>query len=214
MTRARIGVVLAGGLASRMDGDKAGARLGGRSLLEGALSLVDAAGLSARVCARATTTLPPVPSLQPGAIWREPASDAAPGASAHPLAGIAHAAREAREPIVALPVDLPLLPPTALAALAAQPLPLAVVGVDGRPAALVVRVDPSFAPALAEAAAAGAPALRTLVALGAAVLDLTDLAPGIDVHRALTNVNDAGDLRAARLLIDQPRPRGATPSDR
>ncbi len=201
MSAARIGVVLAGGRATRMGGDKAGAMLGDRTLLAHAIGIVRAAGLQARVCARADTVLPAVDGLTEAHVWREPRSGHAP-ADAHPLRGVAHAARTAGEPIVVLPLDLPLLPPAVLTALAVQHAPLAVVGEAGRPAALIARVDWSHADALDEAADTGAPALRTLLAMGAAVRELTDLAPGLEATLALKNVNDASDLEAARVALD------------
>ena len=201
MTAARIGVVLAGGRATRMDGDKAGATLGGRPLLAWALETVAVAGLSPRVCARAATRLPTIEGLDNDAIWREPVPSASEAAiSTHPLAGVAHAVRQAGEPIVALPVDLPLLPAAVLSALAARPEPLAVIGVGGRPAGLVAKVGPEQMEALAAAAAEGAPALRTLLALGAVVVELDALAPGTDTERALTNVNSPEDLQAIARL--------------
>ena len=203
MNRARIGVVLAGGLATRMGGDKAGAQLGGQTLLANAVATVTAAGLTPRVCARASTALPPVPGLRDSAIWREPAPAPGHEGDAHPLAGLAYAAAQAGEPIVALPVDLPMLPPAVLTQLASQHTPLAVLGIGGKPAALVARVDPTHAALLAAAAGAGAPALRTLVALGAAVIDLADLAPGADPGQALANVNRPEDLAGLR---PAPRP--------
>lgn len=202
MTSARIGVVLAGGLATRMGGDKAGAMLGGRTLLEHAVAIVRAAGLEPRVCARADTALPTLDELAPGAIWREPPGGTQPG-DAHPLAGLAHAARVAGEPIVAMPVDLPLLPPAALAGLAASPRQLAVLGTGGRPVALVARLGPEHADPLTEAAASSAPALRTLLALHCAVIDLAALVPAADPGHALLNVNSPADLRIVAALYGQ-----------
>lgn len=199
MSAARIGVVLAGGHATRMGGDKAGAVLGGVSLLERALATLTGASLAPRVCARAATTLPACGAP----IWREPAGD-----DAHPLAGLAWALALAEAPIVAMPVDLPLLPSAALRALAARPEPLVVVGAHGRPAALVVRAAPHHARALGMAAQSGAPAMRTLLALGAVVVDLAVLAPGASKD-ALLNVNDAADLARAETLL----PRNAAGED-
>lgn len=191
MSTARIGVVLAGGRATRMGGDKAGALLGGVSLLERAVSTMAAAGLTPRVCARAATALPACGAP----IWREPASD-----DAHPLAGLAWALALAEAPIVTMPVDLPIFPSAALRALAARPEPLVVVGARGRPAALVVRAAPEHAQALGMAAQSSAPAMRTLLALGAVVVDLAVLAPDVSDH-VLLNVNDAADLARAETLL-------------
>jgi molybdopterin-guanine dinucleotide biosynthesis protein A len=189
MTRA-VGVILAGGRARRLDGDKAGALLGEQTLLAHAVELVRAAGLEPVVCARADTELPPVNAT----VWREPG-----GGDAHPLAGLAWALEQASGPVVALPVDLPLLPPEVLTALAERREPLAVLAQDGRPTALVVRAGPEHAAALADAARAGAPALRTLVALGAALIELTELTE-LPPGQALLNVNDAADLARAEEL--------------
>lgn len=195
--------MLAGGRATRMGGDKAGAVLGGRTLLERAVDIVRAAGLEPRVCARASTVLPHVAGLEAAAIWREPSATGRRDDDPHPLAGVAYAARTAGAPIVVVPVDLPLLPPDVLRALAAWPAtaPATIIGVDGRPAALVARISPSLAAPLAQAARHHAPALRSLVSLGAQVTDLADLAPAVDATRALTNVNDPGDLAAVERLL-------------
>lgn len=207
---ARIGVVLAGGLATRMGGGKPNARLGDRTLLARAAGTVRAAELGPRICARETTWLPAVDAE----VWREPVHGVtpidggltpAPSSQAHPLAGLAYALRRAGEPIVALPVDLPFLPPAVLGALANRRESLVVLATGGRPAALVLRADPVHAAALTEAAAAGAPAMRTLLELGAALVELQSVAPEAPSH-ALFNVNDAADLVEAHRLLLEPRP--------
>lgn len=200
MIDAQIGVVLAGGRATRMGGDKAGAILAGQTLLARAVNAARAAGLEVRVCARADTVLPPISGLAPSATWREPTRGDG-TSDAHPLAGVAHALREAGEPIVVLPVDLPLLPPSVLSTLASHPARLTVVSREGRPAALVGRFDPAAADELSAAAAAGAPALRTLVELGAALVELAELLPAEAAARALTNVNGPDDLLAVEQLL-------------
>lgn len=203
--RARIGVVLAGGRATRMGGDKAGALLGGRSLLEHAVELVVTAGLESRVCARDSTLLPPLATVSADDVWREPGADGDVDdpRSAHPLAGVAHALERAGEPVVVLPVDLPLLPAAVLRGLAMHPAPSVVLARDGRPAALVAKLDPSVAPTLAAAALAGAPALRTLLDAGAALVELASLVPvdRSEAEHALTNVNDAADLAAVAAVL-------------
>lgn len=178
--RVRTGVVLAGGASRRFPGGKAGQLLEGKTLLARAVHAVRAAGLSPVVSARAATELPATGAER----WDEPAT-----APQHPLSGIAYALERAGAPIVVLPVDLPLLPPAVLYALASAPAPGALVGLGGAPAALVMAVDPSLAPALHAAAQAGAPALRTLAGLGVPIIELATLAPGAD-PAALTNVND------------------------
>lgn len=193
-------MVLAGGRATRMQGNKAGAVLGGRTLLDRAIALVRAAGLEPRICVREGTVLPTSAELLADAVWREPAAGETAG-DAHPLAGLAHAAATANEPIVALPVDLPLLPSEVLRGLATHPAAASVIGVNGRPAALVARVDASCVAALKAAAAEGAPALRSLVDLGAQVVEFAELAPTAEVGRSLTNVNGPADLAAVERLL-------------
>jgi molybdopterin-guanine dinucleotide biosynthesis protein A len=193
---AKEGVVLAGGDGSRLGGNKASARLAGRSLLEHAVDRVRAAGLEPRACAREQSTVPAVDVV----IWREPSP--APGQRAHPLAGIAYALARASGPIVVLPVDLPFLPSAVLSGLATHPAPLALLAVDGRPASLVLRAEPGHASALEQAASEGAPSMRTLLRLGAQLVELGDLAPDAP-SSALFNVNDADDLaRAERRFAD------------
>ncbi len=174
-----------------MPGGKAGAQLDGRPLLAHAIDTARTAGLEPVVSTRADAVLPPtaVP------VWPEPH----PSGPAHPLHGIAAALDAAGEPIVVFPVDLPFLPPAALGALAASGSD-AVLASAGRPAALVARLSPALAPALREAAASGAPALRTFVALGAELLDLADAAPAAPPH-ALLNVNDPAALAEAERLL-------------
>lgn len=188
-----------------MAGGKPAAKLDGRSLLAHAVGAVRHAGLEPRVCAREATWLPSVDVEE----WREPSHvvtpigagpEIEPPTAAHPLSGLAHALRRAGEPIVALPVDLPFLPPAVLSALAVRTEPLVVLAQDGHPAALVVRADPVHATALGAAAEQGAPAMKTLVALGAVLVELRDLAPHAAPH-ALFNVNDAADLVEAHRLL-------------
>lgn len=181
-----------------MPGGKPGALLGGRTLLDRAVATVRAAGLTPVVCARAATPLPEVDAEH----WVEELADDAPR---HPLSGIAWALEHARAPIVVLPVDLPFLPPAALRALVGASAPGALLGDEGRPAALVAQLEPRLAPALWAAAHAGAPALRTLVDLGVGLVDLAALPGGPPDSSALLNVNDPSALAAAeRILRGRP----------
>jgi molybdenum cofactor guanylyltransferase len=193
--RAALGIILAGGASSRFPGGKAGATLGSSTLLAHAVRLVRAARLEPVVCAREGTVLPEASA----AIWREPAADAAP----HPLRGIGWAVERAGAPMVFLPVDLPLLTPAVLRGLATAP-GSALVGRAGRPAALVGRIEPDLAQALAHAAETDAPALRTLVGLGASVVDLDALDPGAGPH-ALVNVNDPESLAQVQAMLGPGR---------
>lgn len=200
---AQIGVILAGGASRRLPGGKPAALLAGRPLLGHAVDLVRAAGLAPVVCARASTELPPVDAPT----WTEP--EAGPDHAPHPLAGVTFALERAAVPIVVVPVDLPFLPAPVLAALAGAPAPGAVLGVQGRPAALVAGLSPTLAPELRAAAMAGAPALRTLLSLGVQVVDL-DAITRAEPSTALMNVNDPAALAAAEAIAGREPPTGLT----
>ncbi len=185
---ARFGVILAGGASQRMPGGKPRARLGGRTLLAHAITIVEEAGLEPVVCTRPEVLLPP----HAARVLIEPAVDA----TAHPLRGVAHALEQVGAPIVVLPVDLPFVPPAALRALAERREPSAVVAIDGRPAALVARISPTLAPRLREAAEEGAGVLRTLAGAGAALIDAHDVQIS-EPERELANLNTPAELAAA-----------------
>jgi molybdopterin-guanine dinucleotide biosynthesis protein A len=107
---AATGVVLAGGLGSRMGGgSKPAALLDGRPLLD---RPVEALGvlceLVAVVCKRHTE----LPVLAPGVVrWDEPDEPR------HPLTGIVHALERAGEPVVVCGADMPFVEPGTLRAL-------------------------------------------------------------------------------------------------
>lgn len=178
-------VILAGGASTRLPTGKPGAALWGSTLLELAVETVRLAALTPIACARPQTELP----VTAAEVWREPAT----GRPPHPLAAIAWCLERGGEPLVFLPVDLPLLAPDVLRAVAdaSGESGLAVLARGGRPAALIVRATPEHAPALAQAAAAGAPVLRTLIELGAGTIDCPLPLDGRD---PLTNVNTPQDL--------------------
>ena len=103
-------VILAGGLGSRIGGNKALVQLRGRPLIAYPLQAAKEAGLEAAVVAKRTTTLPPldVPIILE------------PDDPTHPLLGII-TALEHFPAVLAIPCDMPLLDPRQLAALAAFP---------------------------------------------------------------------------------------------
>ena len=111
--------ILAGGLGSRIGGDKALVQLGGRPLITYPLAAAQAAGLDAVIVAKRHTKLPPldVPVLLE------------PDAPTHPLLGVI-TALEQLPAVVALPCDMPFVRPADLAALAATPDDLATLWPD------------------------------------------------------------------------------------
>jgi molybdenum cofactor guanylyltransferase len=171
--------VLAGGAGRRMDGSKPLASLGGRPLIAWPLAAAAAAGLDAVVVAKADTELPALDVE----VWLEP------DAPRHPLLGIVTALERAGGPVIATGCDQPWLPPALLGALAAASGP-AAPAVDGAPAPLPARYEPSALPALRTALAAEAPLRRTVAGLGPELLELPD--PGV-----LAGVNTPAELAAA-----------------
>ena len=161
-----------------MGGDKAGALLGGRPLIAWVLDALAAAGIDQRVVvAKADTALPEldVPA------WREPAEPR------HPLAGVAHVlARAPGEDLVTVPVDLPLVRPATLRALAAA---------EG---CAMVRGQPLLA---------RFPAGTAISVSGRATDAVLALEPQVIEADDLLNVNTPADLRAAeaRLRADRAR---------
>ena len=112
-------VILAGGLGSRIGGDKALAQLRGRPLIAYPLQAAKEAGLEAAVVAKRTTTLPPldVPIILE------------PDEPTHPLLGII-TALEHYPAVLAVPCDMPLLDPATLAELALAPGDVATLWSD------------------------------------------------------------------------------------
>jgi molybdenum cofactor guanylyltransferase len=108
--------VLAGGLGSRIGGDKAVVALGGRALIEYPLAAASDAGLDAVVVAKRATRLPrlEVPVLLE------------PDEPSHPLLGII-TALERRPTVIALPCDMPFVRPEQLEALGAIDAELATL---------------------------------------------------------------------------------------
>src|SRR3954447_20225099 len=105
------GVVLAGGVGSRMGGAKATALLAGRPLVAWALDALRDAGFERRaIVAKRDTALPALDVP----VWIEPDEPR------HPLAGVAYALERAgADDVVTVPVDLPLVAPEVLRALGA-----------------------------------------------------------------------------------------------
>jgi molybdopterin-guanine dinucleotide biosynthesis protein A len=195
MTGAPIGAVLAGGGGRRLGGDKACVQLAGRPLLWYPGQALQAVLEDVAVVAKPGTCLPQVDGL---AVWREPPEPS------HPLAGIVHALRRgAGRPVVVCAVDLPLVSPDlvrALARAASGGAPAVVPRAGGRLQPLLARYEPAALGRLGARGLAGplvdAPLTDVVRALEPRIVELAD-------SRAFFNVNTPDDLREAERLLAQ-----------
>lgn len=95
MTKAFVGVVLAGGKSSRMGKDKALLEYGGRSLIKRAERLLNDAGASRVLISRNDTSNPKyLPDIYP---------------NCGPMSGLHAAMMETKLPLLIVPVDMPML---------------------------------------------------------------------------------------------------------
>jgi molybdopterin-guanine dinucleotide biosynthesis protein A len=182
-----LGVVLAGGLARRLGGEKAGVVLAGRPLIAYPIAALRAAGLDAVVVAKPATRLPELDAE----VWLEPPEPH------HPACGIVTALERSGTPILACGCDTPLLPPALLAALAALPEPVAVTRTDAGLEPLPGRYAPSVLPALEAAVAAGLSMQAVVAGLEPGVIEGAELRAFGDPGRLLLNVNAPEDLERA-----------------
>ena len=192
-----VGAVLAGGAGERLGEPKPLADLGGRPLIEHAVSSVVAAGLEPLIVAKPSSSLPEISGTGILArIVREPESPR------HPLLGIVTALREAGDrPAIVLACDLPFVPPRLLAWLAEQPEPLIVCEAGGRLHPLVGRYRPSLRGELAAALERGDSVQDAVLGLDPRIAGAAELSRFGAPERILFNVNTPQDLdRAARLL--------------
>ena len=176
-----LGAVLAGGAASRMAGDKAGALLGGRPLLDYPVEALQARLADVAVVAKADTVLPRLP--------RGAARIDEPAEPRHPLAGVLAAlAASGGRPVLVLACDLPLVGEATVNALLAEPAGGSLViaaAAQGRLQPLMARYEPGALPRLA-GFDPGASATRLALGLGASLVAVPD--------REATGVNDASEL--------------------
>ncbi len=147
-----IGVVLAGGLGSRMGEvgqSKPAVPLAGRPMIGWPLAALAPISSRLAVTCKADTTLPPLP--RGVRRWNEPAEPR------HPLTGIVFSLREAGEEVLICAADMPFVEPDALRALLAaaegSPRALAVIAqAGGRSEPLLGIYRPDALPRLAQAA--------------------------------------------------------------
>ncbi len=179
----RLGVVLAGGAATRMGGAKMTATLAGRPLVAWPLAAMSEVLEDVVVVAKGDTPLPRLAAP----LWIEPDEPR------HPLAGVVHALRWAEgRGVVVCAGDLPLVTPADLRALIEAGGPAAVARGGDRVQPLLARYE---ATALAPLAAALPDAPATAAARA---LDPTE----VDMPAAsLLNVNTEEDLAAAERAL-------------
>ena len=165
-----------------MGAPKAVAPLGGRPLLAWVLSAAAEAGLEAVVMAKPGSSLPPlgVP------VWAEPEEPV------HPLTGLVAALeRAAPRAVVALACDMPFVPPSLLARVAALDAVAAAPPGEAFPA----RYSPAALPVLRAGLAREAP-LRAVLA------ELEPVAVAVeDAARALLGINDPEALARAEAAL-------------
>lgn len=176
--------VLAGGLGSRIGGDKAMVELGGRPLISYPLEAAHGAGLPAVVVAKRTTKLPPLSApllLEPD----EPT---------HPLLGVITALEQLLA-VIALPCDMPLVAPQALSALAQMHEDVATLW-PGEPFPALYRS--ALLPQLRVAVQAGASVRSTQARSSLAPAAITSMRPATQL-----SINTPADLAAAEALISR-----------
>ncbi|MFO1468950.1 MAG: NTP transferase domain-containing protein [Steroidobacteraceae bacterium] len=184
------GLVLAGGLSSRMKRDKAGLEYEGRDQLSRAVELLGRHVQTVSISVRSSQSQDPLRGRWPMIV------DSVEGEG--PLVGIcsALAANPAAAWLV-IACDLPFLSDATLAALIARRDPQAVATVyrsshDGLPEPLCAIWEPSAAPLLAQYHAEGGRCPRKfLIRRNAPLLELPD-------PRALDNVNTPQEYDSAR----------------
>lgn len=185
-----LGVVLAGGLGSRLGGAKGSVELFGRPL---AAWVADALGEVVSEVVVAVKEGVEVPALGGVAVWREPAEPV------HPLAGIVWALSrvEERRDVLVCAVDLPFCADAVQAVMAAAGSGAGrdaqVVVAEGQPLLGIYRR--SVAPVLCDAVQAGRPARAVVASLGALAV------PVPDPERTLFNVNTVEDLARAEAMV-------------
>jgi molybdopterin-guanine dinucleotide biosynthesis protein A len=184
-----IGVVLAGGRASRLGGDKTRVELAGRPLIAWPLAALAEALGEVVVVAKAAT---PLPDLEVQ-VWFEPDEPS------HPRAGIVHALERAGgRAVLVCAGDMPLVDADLLRRLADEPAdgaPAVVPRAGGRVQPLLARYEPGALAPL-RAAAPDAALTETVLALGPRLLDLPDARPFL-------NVNTPEDLAAAAQFLSR-----------
>jgi molybdopterin-guanine dinucleotide biosynthesis protein A len=187
--------VLAGGLGSRLGGQKPATMLAGRPLISHAVALAATTGLPVVIVAKQDS---PLPELDARMVLE-------PDEPRHPLAGVLAAlqAMPGRDPdsaVLALGCDMPFLTAPLLLRLAAAE-GAAALRVDGRLQPLPARYPLSALDRLQRSLDAQRPMREALSALSPLILDEADVKPYGDPRRLCFSVNDAAELRLAETWL-------------
>ncbi len=184
--------LLAGGLAKRMGGDKAGALVGGVPLAVHGTNALRQAGLDPFIVTRAD---------RPFAVEGVPVVTKEHGPR-HPLAGVAEAIRRAGgRDVIVLACDLPLLPAAFLAWLAARPDGAAMPQPGGRAQPLAARYSPENLTAIESLLERRMPTRQAVEAIRPYLIEDEVLRAFGDPDRMFFNVNSPEDLRRAERLL-------------
>lgn len=175
--------ILAGGLGSRIGGDKALVQLGGRHLISYPLEAAREAGLATVVVAKRATRLPP---LEVPVILE-------PDTPLHPLLGVITALSEFPT-VIALPCDMPFVAAADLRTLAATDADLATLW-SGEPFPSLYRRQ--VLPQLLSSLEAGA-SVRSTQAQSSAPAAIASARPA---HQL--SVNTTEDLAAAETILSE-----------
>ena len=194
------GVVLAGGLSSRLGRDKAQVELAGKTLLQRALEplqavclqvlvVTSAEGLASQVVAATGVRL--IPDLEPGR---------------GPLGGLysgLHAAEGTQ--VLLVGCDMPFLKPALLEVVikAAVGRQAAVPRLDGVPQTLHAVYSPGCLPAIEKLMTAGSPGLRDLLSMvDVRYLESEEITPLDPQLLSFFNANTRTELEQARRLLE------------
>jgi molybdopterin-guanine dinucleotide biosynthesis protein A len=198
-----LGVILAGGLGTRIGGGKAVVELAGKPLIQYPCEALQAALGEVVVMAKADTELPSLPGTT---VWVEPQ------APRHPLIGLIHALDLAEgRPVVACPVDLPFVTAEVIRRLVAfdpGPAPAVVAAAAGAVQPLLGCYQPRSRERLRSSGfGPEVPVRRAVAAIGAHELEVEP--------QTLFNINSPDDLLQAAAMLDRIKASpGLSPADR
>lgn len=184
--------VLAGGLAARMGGNKAGATLAGVPLVVHATDALRQAGLEPFIVTRADRSAG-IEGVT------EVLEEEGPR---HPLAGLAAAIRHADgRDVIVLACDLPLLPPAYFAWLATLPDGAAMPSPGGRPQPLAARYSSKNLKSIQAALERQMPVKSIIETVKPTMIGDSQLHRFGDPGRMFFNVNSPEDLRRAEEML-------------